>query len=215
MHSRARNTHSNSDTTLTTRAPPSSPHATYPPQLPMDELPTSASSREVYILCTTHETLLRHTAHPAVQRVSHALRSFKNRHKHLYPHRHSPSTHIASMCSACPSSRPTLQQDVHALTTIDGRVVSSCNVLVKALHIGSNHWATAVWDRRSPETMYVLPPRRGHAGQAVGCGRGADTRVASSSQQDAGHRCRAAARWRASKCQETPACIRDGARHSS
>ena len=49
----------------------------------MELLPATASTRDVYQLCTTHAELLRHTAHPAVQRVAHALRSFKHRHKHL------------------------------------------------------------------------------------------------------------------------------------
>ena len=46
--------------------------------------------------------------------------------------------------------------DIHALTTVDGRVVNACTVLVKAPHIGNNHWATAVWDRRAPTTVYLL-----------------------------------------------------------
>ena len=97
--------HTNTNATLTTRACNSTvrctsqhQHTTHHSRLlnsaistrrrsliTMELLPADASTRDVYLLCSTHSELLRHTAHPAVQRVAHALRSFKNRHKHLYP----------------------------------------------------------------------------------------------------------------------------------
>ena len=58
------------------------------------------------------------------------------------------------------------EQDNHALTTLDGRAVNTSTVLVKALHIGGNHWATVVWDRRAPTTVYLLDSQHARAGHA-------------------------------------------------